>query len=151
MMKQTDNSELSMLYSSFFSIMLLSMLIWGEARGEDIVGKQAVAWVVRNRVYAARNYGKDWTGVMLKKKAFSCFNEKDVNREKVEEVMFDRKTWKEFKIGFNIAIMIHLGFGFDPTIGATHYFNKRLSPSWARKMIKTAVIGEHVFYKYADE
>lgn len=143
--------ELDRLYSSFFSIMLLSMLIWGEARGEDVVGKQAVAWVVRNRVYATRRYGKGWTGVMLKKKQFSCFNEADANREKIKEIWFTMRTWTQFKISFNIAVEIYFGFGDDPTIGATHYFNKRLAPRWAKRMVRTAVIGSHVFYRYKDE
>jgi len=143
--------ELEHLYSSFFSIMLLSMLIWGEARGEPIEGKTAVAWVVRNRTYASRSYGKGWEGVMLRKKQFSCFNELDPNREKIEEIWFTMRTWKEFRVCFEVAVKVYLGFGFDPTIGATHYFNKRLAPSWARKMIQTAIIGEHVFYKYKDE
>lgn len=143
--------ELEHLYSSFFSIMLLSMLIWGEARGEPVEGKFAVAWVVRNRVYANRKYGKGWNGVMLKKKQFSAFNELDPNREKIEEIWFTIKTWKEFRISFEVAFQVYYSFGYDPTMGATHYFNKRLSPKWAKNMVKTAIIGNHVFYKYKDE
>lgn len=143
--------ELDHLYSSFFSIMLLSMLIWGEARGEDIIGKQAVAWVVRNRTYATRNYGKGWDGVMLRKKQFSCFNEADTNREKIEEIWFTMRTWKQFRICFMVAIEVYLGFGDDPTMGATHYFVKGLQPSWVRNMVQTAIIGNHIFWKYKDE
>ncbi len=143
--------EIEYLYSSFLSIMLLSMLIWGEARGEINEGKQAVAWVVRNRVYAARSYGKGWTGVMLKKKQFSCFNERDLNREQLEEILFLPRTWDKFRGCFVIAFNVFFGIGTDYSNGATHYFNKRLTPSWSRKMIKTVEIGNHVFYKYKDE
>tara|TARA_Y100000310_G_scaffold247602_1_gene253227 strand:- start:13530 stop:13958 length:429 start_codon:yes stop_codon:yes gene_type:complete len=139
------------MYSSFMSVMLLALLIWGEARGEPPEGKWAVGWVVRNRVYAERSYGKGWQGVMLKKKQFSAFNEGDVNREKMEEVVFMPGRWGELKECFVVAFNVFFGMGSDYSNGATHYFRKELSPSWARKMEKTAEVGDHVFYKYKDE
>ena len=143
--------EIDRLYSSFFAILLLSLLMWGEGRGEPAIGKTAIGWVVRNRVYATRKYGRDWIGVMLRKKQFSCFNVDDVNREKVEEVVFNPQAYKQFRICYETAHIVYHGIGFDPSNGATHYFHRDLQPKWARKMIKTAEVGNHVFYKYKDE
>ena len=132
-------------------IMLLALMGWGEARGEPEEGKYAVAWVARNRVYARRNYGKTWEKVLLRKKAFSCFNDTDINRDKLENMLFTPGLWKSMQPHFVVAFNVYFGMGTDPTNGATHYFNKRLAPKWASDMIKTVVIGEHVFYKYSDE
>lgn len=139
------------MHSSFMSVLLLALLIWGEARGEPLEGKWAVGWVVRNRVYAERKYGKGWQGVMLKKKQFSAFNEGDVNRKKMEEMVFMPRRWGKLKECFEVAFNVFFGMGTDYSNGATHYYRKELSPSWARKMVKTAEIGDHVFYKYKDE
>ncbi len=67
--------EVQNFYSMMLPIMLLALMGWGEARGEPEEGKYAVAWVARNRVYARRNYGKTWEKVLLRKNAFSCFND----------------------------------------------------------------------------
>lgn len=138
-------------YSMILPIMLLALMGWGESRGEPEPGKWAVAWVARNRVHARRNYGRTWEGVLLKKKAFSCFNDTDVNREKLEDMIFLPGSFKSIKIHFIIAFNVYFGLGIDPTIGATHYFVRGLTPKWSRKMVKTAEIGNHVFYKYKDE
>ena len=143
--------EIEYLYSGILSIMLLSMLIWGEARGEIDLGKSAVAWVVRNRVYARRDYGDGWEGVMLKEKQFSCFNDEDVNKERMKEILFTRSMWGKFRECFGIALGVCLGIGDDPTKGATHYTVIGLKPLWRLKMVETVKIGNHVFYKYEDE
>ena len=138
-------------YSMMLPIMLLALMGWGESRGEPESGKYAVAWVARNRVYAKRNYGKTWEKVLLRKNAFSCFNDSDVNREKLEDLVFTIGSWPSMKVDFVIAFNVYFGMGTDPTNGATHYFTKDLSPSWARKMVKTVEIGNHSFWKYKDE
>ncbi len=146
-----SHPEVQNFYSMMLPIMLLALMGWGEARGEPELGKYAVAWVARNRVYARRNYGKTWEKVLLRKNAFSCFNDTDVNRDKLEDLVFTIGAWPSMKIHFIVAFNVYFGMGTDPTDGATHYFRKDLSPSWASKMVKTAEIGNHVFYKYKDE
>ena len=51
---------------------LLATLIRGEAEGEPLLGKIAVACVVRNRVEDPQ-WPDAWSGVMLQKYQFSCF------------------------------------------------------------------------------
>ncbi len=143
--------EVKNFYSFMLPIMLLALMGWGESRGEPEEGKYAVAWVARNRVYARRNYGRGWEKVLLRKNAFSCFNDSDVNREKLEDLVFTIGSWPSMKVHFVVAFNVYFGMGVDPTNGATHYFMRGLNPSWSRKMVKTVEIGNHVFYKYKDE
>lgn len=150
-MKDKTYTEIRNFYSFMLPIMLLALMGWGESRGEPDLGKWAVAWVARNRVYARRNYGKTWEKVILRKNAFSCFNDTDVNRDKLEDIVFSPGSWITMKRHFEIAFNVYFGMGTDPTMEATHYFRKDLSPSWSRKMVKTAEIGNHVFYKYESE
>ena len=66
-------------------VSLLALTLWGEARGEPVLGKRAVAWVVRNRMSIAEAWlerkGRqhplfgDGTvaGVVLRPYQFSCW------------------------------------------------------------------------------
>lgn len=38
----------------------------------------------------------------------------------------------------------------DPTDGAMYFHNRKVTPDWSSEYIKTAKIGEHIFYKPAD-
>ncbi len=126
---------------------LLGLLIWGEARGESDEGKLAVGWVVRNRLNAKRDYGVTWREVMLKDKQFSCFNDENINKQRMSNI--------DNLIGFDecfiIALRVWEGFGGDPSNGATHYHTKYIDPEWNNDMVETARIGVHIFYKYKDE
>jgi len=70
---------------------VLARTIYGEARGETVRGKEAVACVIMNRVRRAQERGGYWWGasvekVCLKPWQFSCWNEHDPNREKIQQV-----------------------------------------------------------------
>jgi hypothetical protein len=58
---------------------LLSHFIWGEARGEKVEGKLAIAHVVLKRVKARSYYGGAIQDVILKPGHFTCFTENDPN------------------------------------------------------------------------
>lgn len=38
----------------------------------------------------------------------------------------------------------------DPTDGAMYFHNRKVTPDWSSEYIRTAKIGEHIFYKPAD-
>jgi len=59
--------------SDLTDIQLLAGTIRKEAEGEPVLGKMAVACVIRNRV-ADRRWLDSWQGVMLQAQQFSCFN-----------------------------------------------------------------------------
>lgn len=132
---------------------LLARMIYGEARGEELEERIAVGYTAVNRA----NDGVKWNGtdirsVVLKPKQYSCFNEDDVNREKLlNPEKDDAKTWEEC---LDVAEGILNGKYEDPTQGATHYFNPKLcQPSWAKKMEKIGRIktklgeSKHEFYR----
>lgn len=120
------------------------MTIWGEARGEDYLGKVAVAEVIRNRM--KRKYSSDGTAsnTCLKKLQFSCWNHDDPNRlfmAKLDDedpiVRECIKAWEESKTT-------------NLTKGAVLYCNLKVLdyiPSWAKMENQTVVIGRHNFFR----
>lgn len=128
---------------------VLARTIYGEARGELVRGQEAVAAVVINRVRRARDRGgRYWWGanieaVCQKDWQFSCWNLGDPNREKIEAVTPENKT---FKTCLRVARRAATGTLKDPTVGATHYHALGMSPPWARRRAPCAEIGGHQFY-----
>ena len=122
----------------------LAKTIWGEARGEGARGMQAVANVVMNRVNAGSWYGASVKDVVLKKWQFSCWNDNDPNKAIIENL-----SERQLALNGSLAIARQVMNGSLPDItgGATHYHAKSIVPSWAASMQKTAVIGNHIFYK----
>ncbi len=126
----------------------LARTIYGEARGELVRGKEAVAAVVMNRVRRARQrggyrWGIDVAGVCAKPWQFSCWNEGDPNRRKIEAVTDANQT---FQTCIRIARRALAGTLPDPTDGATHYHAQGVSPPWAQKRVPAVEIGNHCFY-----
>lgn len=127
---------------------ILARTIYGEARGETVRGKEAVAAVIVNRVNRARQRGGYWWGdtlqaVCLKAWQFSCWNDNDPNRVKIEAVGPDNRV---FQSCIRIARRAANGALDDPTLGATHYHGLNANPPWARTKAPSTVIGRHLFY-----
>lgn len=122
----------------------MAKTIWGEARGEGLRGMQAVANVIMNRVDRGGWYGASIKDVVLKPLQFSCWNADDPNRAKI-----DALTLQELEASgaMNVARQVMSGQLPDITGGATNYHNNKVNPSWAAKMKRTTVIGNHIFYK----
>ena len=96
-------------------IEVLSKTIYGEARGESLLGKIAVGHVVLNRVKAESWYGDSIEGVCRKKQQFSCFNLDDPNLPKLQAVTLDDRP---FQYCFFAALGCVLGWFPDPTEGS---------------------------------
>lgn len=127
---------------------ILARTIYGEARGESVRGKEAVACVILNRVNRAKQRSGYWWGnsvkqVCLKPWQFSCWNENDPNRDKILSVEAGHKV---FDTCLRIARRALSGCLEDPTDGATHYHNENVNPPWARGKPACAEIGRHLFY-----
>ena len=127
----------------------LARTLYGEARGEPVRGKEAVACVIINRMRKAQQHGRYWWGnsigeVCLKRWQFSCWNQNDPNRAKILSVT--RKD-KVFASCLRIARRAMRGGMKDPTEGATHYHHEAVLPPWARGQVPLVQIGAHVFYK----
>lgn len=128
---------------------ILARTLYGEARGEPVRGKEAVAAVVMNRVRRARAAGGTywWGGtveeVCRRPWQFSCWNAGDPNRTKITTVAADNKVFQTCQ---RIARRALAGTLADPTGGATHYHAKAANPPWARGKAPSAEIGGHLFY-----
>lgn len=131
------------------AIDILARTIWGEARGENLTGKEAVANVVINRLGITRRRGKMWWGnsieeICLKPYQFSCWNKLDPNYPKVTKV---DQSDPQFAICHRIATRALNGVLPDHTFGADHYHTVSILPNWAESRASTATIGHHVFYR----
>ena len=123
----------------------LARTVYGEARGETLDGKIAVAWTVRNRVERPRWWGRTYNEVCLKPKQFSCWD--DHNRLEMMEADAADPLFADCLYAALGAITGHIA---DPTCGATHYHASNVSPPWADGQTCTCIIGHHVFYAGID-
>jgi spore germination cell wall hydrolase CwlJ-like protein len=126
----------------------LARTIYGEARGEPVRGKEAVAAVVMNRVARAMERGGWWWGssvaeVCRRPWQFSCWNADDPNRHRIERA---DESDREFASCLRIARRAIQGALADPTRGATHYHAQGITPPWAAGREPSAVIGRHRFF-----
>ncbi|MBO6808833.1 cell wall hydrolase [Thalassospira sp.] len=128
---------------------VLARTLYGEARGEELAGIEAVASVILNRVAFAKRRGRYWWGndvksVCLKPAQFSCWNKADPNRKKLLALSPRDPAYRLCK---RIAKRAVAGELPDQTDGATHYHTHAVDPFWARGHVPVAEIGNHLFYK----
>ena len=128
---------------------LLALTIWGEARNHGTEGMRAVGHVIMNRVNAPRNFGKTIRDVVWRRKAFSCWNPGDPNRQAMKEIgqlnkgSPDYRRWVQAK---KIAAEILSRRSHDPTNGALFYHTKSIRPEWSKGVKPVSVVADHVFY-----
>ena len=130
--------------SSFNPLDLLTALVMGEAEAEPLIGKFAVAQVVKNRV-ADNRWANDWNRVMLQKYQFSCFLPEYL-RPVILETDWGNVYWRESRLA---AMGVFFGYIRDVADGANHYHARHLDPppKWADPRKMTQVVGQHIFYK----
>jgi N-acetylmuramoyl-L-alanine amidase len=124
---------------------LLALCIMGEARGEPVIGKLAVAHVVLNRAAHPGWWGHDVKSVLLKKYQFSCFLDSDPNRAHMGDWL--KYTHPGMETCLTISELSLAGLTTDPTDGATHYHEQSVKPEWASKLTFVKQIGRHRFYR----
>ena len=104
-----------------------------EAGGEaDPRAMAAVREVIANR---AKN--KTELAVCLAPKQFSCWNGKNV-----EDGIAKAKRHPKWS---QALALVNQKTNY--TNGATHYHAEKVSPRWAKKLVKTVQINHHIFYK----
>ena len=128
------------------AITCLSRTIYWEAKGEGERGMSAVAAVVMNRladpafpktVCAVVTQGKE-TGACQ----FSWWC--DGRPDDVEEAQPYAEATEIARRALNQELE-------DPTDGAVNFHTLATQTSWASEFVKTATIGEHVFYRSAEQ
>ena len=122
---------------------VLARTIYGEARGEILEGKQAVASAIMNRVAKKSWYGQDVEGVCLFPYQFSCWDPYDPNRKKLLAVDESDPVFVEC---LQIADEAISGVLRDKSNGATHYHTKHVRPAWAAGKAPCYAVGAHLFY-----
>lgn len=119
-------------------IQCLTQNIYHEARGEEVLGQIAVAYVTINR--RDHEYFPDTTcEVVWQPHQFSWTNDGRSDRMRNEEAR---------RIAENIAEWVYDGKEEDPTNGALFYHTHHINPSWSRKVDEETQIGIHVFYTW---
>ncbi len=121
----------------------LTEALYFEARGENLVGQVAVAEVILNRV-DSKSYPNSVCGVIqqgqYKRNAcqfsFICDG-------KVEHIG-DRSAFEELG---KVAWVMLQGKPRILTGKATHYHAASVLPRWAKRLVRTARIGNHIFYR----
>ena len=122
----------------------LTEALYFEARGESLPGQVAVAEVILNRVDRS-DYPDSVCGVVDQGaggKLHRC--QFSYNCDGKPEEFSEAKALKQ--VGQVARKMID-GMPRGLTGGATHYHTDAVNPRWARRFEKTAVIGDHLFYR----
>lgn len=122
---------------------VVARTIWGEARGEPFDGKFGVASVIWNR---AKGDPSKLSGVCLKRKQFSCWDDGTLEAEEI-----DKKSAAWLECWMLASAMFYPVVGkFMPVFDATHYYAPREGkpePYWVPSMTFVKKIGNHLFYK----
>jgi len=120
----------------------LALAMYWEARGEGELGMLAVGWTVLNRVNS-REFPATPCAVVHQGRergpcqfSWWCDGKSDRPRE--------RRSWVRAQI---LAARLMRNPPRDPTAGALYYHSARIREPWKRKRLKTAHIGNHVFYR----
>lgn len=126
-------------------INIVAKTMYGEARGEDTDGWQAVANVIMNRVAKKTWYGLTPYEVCLKPKQFSCWNFGDPNCEVLENIPVDSLIYRAC---IDLATRAVNGVLPDITLDATHYRVIGTGASWdpGNKLVPCKIIGRHEFF-----
>ena len=109
-------------------IWVFAKTIWAEARGEPLEGQIAVANVIINRARQGGWWGDEVAKVCRKPKQFSCWNQGDPNRAKMDGLELEDRA---FARALSVAAGTWAGDMADTTKGATHYHTAAIQPSWA--------------------
>lgn len=131
----------------FDDLHIVALTAWGEARGEDNDGMQAVLNSVQNRLTSGvRWWGYSYRTICLMRWQYSCWNAKDPNRSKIMAVTEENL---QFKIALQLASQLLAGNLPDIICGADSYVDSRLAdkPSWCRSREPVFILHHHWFYK----
>ena len=125
------------------SLDCLAQAVYYEARSESEDGQRAVAQVVLNRVrhpaYPNNICGVVYQGSQLRTGCQFTFTCDGSLRYQPNAFAWARAQ--------RLAAEALAGEVYGPVGTATHYHTTAISPYWAPKLTRTAVVGAHVFYR----
>lgn len=121
----------------------LAEALYFEARGESLRGQIAVAEVILNRVDSKR-YPNSVCGVVQQGQHRRNACQFSYNCDGRSNRIGNKKSFN--KLGQLAYVMLN-GAEREITGNALYYHNNTVRPRWSRKMVKTARIGRHIFYR----
>ena len=107
--------------------------LYHEARGEGVIGMEAVASVIMNRAKQTR---KSVCSIVYERKQFSWTH-----------VTKDKRIKGNIRDILSITHKALSGVLVDVTGGATFYHTIYVKPFWAKHKVLTVQINKHIFYK----
>lgn len=122
----------------------LTEALYFEARGEDLWGQMAVAEVILNRADSAR-YPNSVCAVVAQGTGRRNACQFSYYCDGRAEAFTNQRAFE--RIG-KLAQMMIEGRARVLTGGAVFYHADTVNPGWAASMVRTAVIGDHIFYRY---
>ena len=120
------------------AVLCLAQNIYFEARDQDLMGQMAVAEVTMNRV-ASSKFPNDACSVVWQNKQFSWTH--DGKSDKMRN-----PAARALAIWLAQGYIDHKIESFF-TNGALYYHAHYVDPYWSKEFLKTAEIGDHIFYK----
>ena len=121
----------------------LSEALYFEARGESVIGQFAVAEVIVNRANSSK-FPDTVCGVVnqgTNKNRYKC--QFTYMCDGLLESIDDKASYAR---AGKIAKMTLWDVKINLTNGALYYHAKSVNPSWAKKLVRTGIIGDHKFY-----
>ncbi len=121
----------------------LTDALYFEARGESVMGQFAVAEVIVNRASSSR-FPDTVCGVVnqgTNKNRYRC--QFTYMCDGLLESINDKSSYAR---AGKIARMTLWDVNINLTNGALYYHAKSVNPSWAKKLARTGIIGDHKFY-----
>jgi hypothetical protein len=140
--------DMSSIVVSRDELVCLALNDYWEARSEEIAGRIAVARVVLNRSMDPRFPSNLCDVVKQTKVAGKC--QFSWYCDAKDNAPLDPKVWRD-SLKIAAAVLQKDSSIPDPTGGALWYHASFLRPNWAMGFESTTIIGQHVFYREADD
>jgi len=122
----------------------LARTLWGEGRGEPLIGQLAICDVVFNRVLSSDSRFDRDTSVYVtchRRDQFSCFTQ-----EHPESLSRNSPEYATLLNTVDLAYYRYLHHR-DYSRDATFYCTRHVHPQWLREVRHTVTIGKHRFFK----
>jgi len=123
--------------------MCLATNIFFEARGEDLMGKLAIAEVTMNRV-ESNKYPDTVCEVVWQRKQFSWTHDGRHDDPSRYKSKIDKAAWRDSQV---MAYMVMSGELPLASTGVTMYHAEYVKPYWSAHYEYSGQIGKHMFYK----
>lgn len=121
----------------------LSEALYHEARGETLIGQVAVAEVILNRV-DSRKFPNSVCGVIQQGESRGKGCQFSYRCDGHSDTMNETKAIKQVR---QVAWVMLQGKPRIVTGDATHYHSTAVKPGWSKRLLRTARIGDHIFYR----